>query len=406
MELRHHSPNVRLFGVHGLQRSGKTTLAHILLDVAPADYSYNAKNVAIAFADPLKKMLSAITGLPVDKMETEEDKLAECPKALWTHWTIDEIQTPTDRAYLREDFAQSGHAKFASLEKAEEAAVEKFVAWLAEDKRTVREALRHIGTECFRQVVDRRYWTRLAWSAIWAAQDAGAHVVIFHDVRFNEEAELLTRHSGQIIKIVKHEATTPEAGKPVHASEAGIDPSFIKFKITNRIEDGLPQLRAQAVEFWVQWTSGCGRDYILPPRAAGRKIAASEWIAAALRADHRQERRWRRRFAKVPEEETDEEKRWWDYWDVCAHNQWAVHIDSTSTVMTAAYSAWARSRNVTFTSHDNSLIQPMDWTPRVAILLEEPAYVRYMPERSPMPDEPLRCRYCKLAACNCVLADL
>lgn len=127
-----------------------------------------------AFADPIKKGLSAMMGWPLDK---------------WTDRQWKEMDLP-NRNYSPRFLAQT------------------------------------LGTEWARNNVHRDFWLHATESLI---HESGAERVVITDVRFNNEAEWIQRHGGWVIELRRDDAVVVES----HESEHGIDPSLIDFTIVN-----------------------------------------------------------------------------------------------------------------------------------------------------------------------------
>lgn len=167
--------DLKIIGIHGHAGVGKDTVA---------DYLARYENVyREAFADPLKAACSAAFGIPLDWFNDPELKEQE------TFWGV-----------------------------------------------TPRKIAQFVGTEMFRETVDRLYqqnvshWVRLLEARLTglSAPPAGSgfyepgDTVIIPDVRFQDEANWIWETDGIIIHL-KRQGCNGNVGIPGHASEAGID---------------------------------------------------------------------------------------------------------------------------------------------------------------------------------------
>lgn len=89
--------------------------------------------------------------------------------------------------------------------------------------KTPRAAMQTLGTEWGRDRIDADLWLRLARHNAVRILDLG-HLVVFDDVRFDNEARLIRALGGQVIRIIRRSQPPAAAG---HASEAGIDPDLV-----------------------------------------------------------------------------------------------------------------------------------------------------------------------------------
>jgi hypothetical protein len=149
---------MKLIGLSGRAGCGKTTVARYLIEC----HGF----VRVRFADPLKDMLRA-----VDLTDRQLDgDLKEQPSDLINHWTPRKLQQ-----------------------------------WL--------------GTDCFRDQVDKDFWVK-AWTRRTQAQfDLGENVVA-DDVRFPNEAAAIFRFGGVVARISRPNNKL-DVGR--HESEAHAD---------------------------------------------------------------------------------------------------------------------------------------------------------------------------------------
>lgn len=92
--------------------------------------------------------------------------------------------------------------------------------------KTPRFAMQTLGTEWARQTICDDLWLRVARQrALTALQDQAT--VVFDDVRFDNEAQMIRRLGGIIIKVTRPDLPQSSA----HASEAGLTPALINTTI-------------------------------------------------------------------------------------------------------------------------------------------------------------------------------
>lgn len=147
---------MRLIGIAGVAGSGKDTVA----DFLKAHYNFKS----VAFADPIRAGMKAITGL------------------------IDEYFQHPSKEVVLEIFGKSP-----------------------------RQMMQTLGTEWGRDSVNEDLWLILASIKVKAYHDEGYHVAIT-DVRFANEAAYIRNNGGCIWHIKRGGAGT----KHLHASEAGV----------------------------------------------------------------------------------------------------------------------------------------------------------------------------------------
>lgn len=168
-----------IIGLAGAAGAGKDTVA---------DHLFKAHGcLKLALADPLYAMISAMTGLPVEKM-------------------------------------------------AERSVKEQDIGWIGTSPRRLLQTL---GTEWGRGTLGDDIWIKNlfrridSYSAAMGRWSNGANFVIT-DVRFANEAQAIRARGGHIVEIVR---PMPLAGVPedarLHSSEAGIPDELVDVQIVN-----------------------------------------------------------------------------------------------------------------------------------------------------------------------------
>ena len=150
----------RWIGLYGPAQAGKDTLARVLVH----DYGYKR----IAFADPVKEMALAI------------DPIVDANRGIRTH--LSEVVNGAGWESAKADYPE------------------------------IRRILQRIGTEAVRKQTPS-YWVDLAEFKA-NVQD---QPVVFTDVRFPNEAQMVKRHDGLVVKIDARTVLETELGE--HASE-------------------------------------------------------------------------------------------------------------------------------------------------------------------------------------------
>jgi hypothetical protein len=95
--------------------------------------------------------------------------------------------------------------------------------------RTPRHAMKTLGTEWGRDMIDIKLWSDLALKRLLAASAAGLRVVL-DDCRFDNEAETWIKSGGVILEI-RREGCNYD---PAHASSAGLSRQLIDAIIDNK----------------------------------------------------------------------------------------------------------------------------------------------------------------------------
>lgn len=157
-----------LIGLTGRAGAGKGSVAGVLV----ARHYFTE----MAFADPLYRMVSVLTGLTVDQLH--------------------------DRAIK-----------------------ERVIPWIG---KSPRQLLQSLGTEWGRQLVADDIWITVT---LGAAEHMRRAVVT--DVRFDNEAAAIRDAGGVVWRVVREGHSCLVAETARHASEAGVDESLVDDEIAN-----------------------------------------------------------------------------------------------------------------------------------------------------------------------------
>ena len=114
--------------------------------------------------------------------------------------------------------------------------------------KTVREILQILGTECFRNNFSDSFWTdHIEYLIDVYMEENPSGLIIISDVRFSNESALIRKRGGYIVNIDRD----IETDVPAHASEEGIDPNHIDYRLNNNFSyDNLYKEIANMVETW------------------------------------------------------------------------------------------------------------------------------------------------------------
>lgn len=148
----------RLIGIKGLAGHGKDTVANFI-----SDYLSSSITQKISFAEPLKEMVSIITGIPV--MDIDKNK----------------------------------------------------ATYLPEYNLSVRTMLQKVGTDAMRNQVDSDVWIKIAARRI--GHIPKHKIVVIPDVRFENEMNFIRQNHGIIITV--HRPMMLDNSIYEHISESG-----------------------------------------------------------------------------------------------------------------------------------------------------------------------------------------
>ena len=168
---------MKIIGVAGPARSGKDTVGDYLVE--------ECNFVRLAFASPMKHMISTLLNASVDWIEHEDNK--EYPVPGLNH--------------------------------------------------SPRELLQTLGTEWGRNTLEKDFWVNIVWRQVDAliVSDHCPGIVIT-DVRFENEADRIRQSGGIIAHISRRDA--PQIAE--HVSEAGVHMKGCDCKLYN--DDTIPDL--------------------------------------------------------------------------------------------------------------------------------------------------------------------
>ncbi len=83
-------------------------------------------------------------------------------------------------------------------------------------KTSIRHMMRTLGTEWGRNCIRENFWVDIAEEKI---KSSCASIVVFDDMRFPNEYEMLKKHGAKFIKIIR----TSVAKEPEHASDGALE---------------------------------------------------------------------------------------------------------------------------------------------------------------------------------------
>jgi hypothetical protein len=163
-----------LIGLCGAAGAGKNSVAEFLTD------SDGCTFMQMAFADPLYRCISTITGLPVARLKDRAVKEAVIPRL----------------------------------------------------GKSPRQMLQTLGTEWGRGMVHDEIWIRIAMEQASQHLTVGRCVVIT-DVRFDNEAQAIVNAGGEVWRVVRNGWTCLSGDAASHLSEGGVSNHLIARTIDN-----------------------------------------------------------------------------------------------------------------------------------------------------------------------------
>jgi hypothetical protein len=217
---------LKLIGIGGVKGAGKNTAAEVLRD----EYGFKE----ISFAMPLKKICANATGLDYDLFDSQHHKDQPFPggPVILRFTTLQEL------------------IKYASVygKISGDQAELIITTALRRSLNTPREMLQYVGTQLFRELVDREFWTK-AFTKEAQKRDK----VVVPDVRFPNEREVIRKLGGAMILIEREGHNSADS----HASETSLGhPSEYDFQITN---DGTISKLHTNISNWYSNNKGTAR---------------------------------------------------------------------------------------------------------------------------------------------------
>jgi deoxynucleotide monophosphate kinase-like protein len=198
-----------ILGISGVMGAGKDALATL---ICAAHTRYTVRK----FATALREALSIITGVPAEKTISHEDKAVEL---CIDFGTIDALVERIMLAIAHVTGAPCADSAVAT----QMAAILTGASETVRIEMTVARSLQLIGTECFRDLVDKDVWVRALFDR-WEKE--GRPPMVISDVRFPNEAAAI-RAAGGVALLVRRDTTaTPGfAGGRVteHSSERALN---------------------------------------------------------------------------------------------------------------------------------------------------------------------------------------
>jgi len=173
-----------ILGLNGLKGSGKDTVAAYLIK----EYGFERR----AFADPVKKSLAGLFGVPYHKIDVYKND-----PGIWVELT------------------NGGNERLMNL------------------PLTFREFIQRFATEAHRDVFGQDFW--LDYTMPKNAFYSGRKIVVT-DVRFSNEAKRVHDCGGSVIRIDRPDVDVGDT----HISEAPLDPKLVDFILHN--DRGLDEL--------------------------------------------------------------------------------------------------------------------------------------------------------------------
>ena len=191
-------PDVTVIGFAGLKGSGKDFTATAVRSYI-AETNPGAVVVQLAFAAPVKRLLSLLTGLPLSLFYDKKDKVV-CPVI-----TAQRIATAISTVYLLSDHPEEDWVSCFNV----------FAADMQGKELTIRELMQQFGTEYVQNYVCKEAWADMLAKHIEGMVDGT--IILVTDLRFAHEAEVVRFDN---IYLIESELADPSDG---HASEQPLE---------------------------------------------------------------------------------------------------------------------------------------------------------------------------------------
>lgn len=163
-----------------------------------------------SFSEPIKQILCILTGCTIEQLEDREFKESIMPKEWWVtiqdYWGFTPYQTP----------------KNPSIHPYNEELVNKGFTYYRHFKPTYRWAMRHIGSELFRDRFHPETWINARFSTFKET----SHWII-PDVRFPNEMSKIREKKGIVLRVINSKKDNKKA---THQSENSLDNDIKKWK--------------------------------------------------------------------------------------------------------------------------------------------------------------------------------
>ena len=230
-----------MIAVSGKKRSGKDTVAGYIKEALISNGI--AKEEAIfmkPFAAPLKRLLSLLTGVPVENMETNEQKESTFP----------EVKKTTDQSAIYRALIDGGYdmneeelgerlivlmtcfESFISQKVIKSIELFCLLYSLSAEPVSVRRMLQWLGTEAFRTTIPQ-FWVKMlktniqskfrvycAYLKLRSTDIPSSATIIIPDLRFLDEMQFLRTNKALTIRV--HRKDLPVDPNP-HVSETELD---------------------------------------------------------------------------------------------------------------------------------------------------------------------------------------
>lgn len=212
---------MKLIGICGKKSSGKTSLAN---DIKKYFYP-QFKATIMSMATPLKDFCMDDLGLDYNQLYGTEEEKNSLTKYKWENLPNyqDIIQKITEEEELKALIEFGDQPKWCRWYEKWSGAFEnnlinRIALRVPFGYMTARQIIQQWGTEIFRRV-DNDYWVKKAVEAIEEDQSYNndirpSGVIIFDDIRFTNEADMIRDNGGILIKLMRGNNT-----KDSHSSE-------------------------------------------------------------------------------------------------------------------------------------------------------------------------------------------
>jgi hypothetical protein len=190
---------MQIISISGKIGSGKDTVAKLIIDK-----SFISNWKVKKWATKVKEIASLLTGIPVEKFESQEFK----------------------RSYLSDEWSKT----------------KTINGQLVKEPMTVRDLLQTIGTDAIRDVLHEDAWVNALMSEYKTKND---NYWIITDTRFPNELNTIKNNKGIIIKVIRDSGNTVGT---LHASETALD-DYTGWDYIINNNGSIEQLEQEVVKF-------------------------------------------------------------------------------------------------------------------------------------------------------------
>jgi hypothetical protein len=236
-----------LIGICGRMGAGKDTLAAQI-----AARYHSPEYLQWKFADALRGAASLVSGVPVDKTLSAEDKAVDLSQRRYEASQLHSLLCDAIGGIIGGTAYQTREIGLLAGKMFEILTGTPYQSGNGDARlhMTIGRLLQLLGTEGFRECVGPNVWVE-ALFARWLKK--GRPPILIADVRFPNEADALRQRGGAIVLVRRENAGRTDGRSTEHASERGL--REIKPDIIIENDGTLEQLRALVGELWTTFAA-------------------------------------------------------------------------------------------------------------------------------------------------------